>query len=308
MHTDISSPRISKRLFALAALAIAVAGLLPWAFAQHKFPDEPIEVTSLYRSAGGEIEYYPLIAELAEGTTKGTTIKEHEGTITRSFPNTTVAIHALGLALFGAWGLGVGDVVIGWIYFAVVFVFCRTLRMSPYASFVAAMFLSLRIPEALYGLGLPGPWRVFGGIWTSRLPRPIMTEPLFLLAIIATMQLLFAKDPAKPRYWFLLGLTYGIPIHGDIHAAIILALASPLLLILLRRMALRDFIRGVGVSILPYIALLIPFVLKRVNEHPDIALRLGVFPVNRLQLIVIPQDVTKFLLAAALFVMTLGFL
>ncbi len=308
MQTNLSQPTISKALFAVAAIAIGVAGLLPWFFAQQRFPEEPITVTSLYRSAGGEIEYYPIIAELAEGTSYGTTVKEYEGLITRSFPNTTVAIHALGLACFGAWGLAVADVVIGWIYFAVVFLFFRTLRMSPYASFLAALFLSLRIPEALHGLGLPGPWGAFAGIWTSRLPRPIMTEPLFLLAIISTMKLMFSKEPARFRYWFFLGLTYGIPVHGDIHAAIILVLASPILLFLLRRMPVRDLARGVGVSMIPYVALLIPFVLKRVQEHPDIALRLGVIPVDRLRPVWLPQDVTQFVFATAIFAITLLFL
>jgi hypothetical protein len=259
-------------------LAILFSALAPWVSSRVSFPNEPFDVSVIYRSREGDIQYFPLIAQFARGTITDGTLKETEGSTLRSFPFATLLPHAFSVAVFGQYGFVVADVLVAVAYLLFVVLLCRTVGVSPPLSIIAALCIALRLPIYLFDTaGLPPMFK----LWEMRIPRPYVSELYLVMTVVAALALLTTKQ-ARLSHWLLLAAAFGLLLQGDIHGAFILVVASPVVFYyIVKRDGLARTLRsGLYASVL--VAVLIsPFVAQQLVQHPDIPVRWGVFPVER---------------------------
>ena len=266
---------------------MALGALLPWYRSFESFPNEPIDVSIIYRgSPSGDIQYFPLISQLAHGTITDGSVKESDGTILRSFPHATILPHAVSFAAFGEYGFLVADTAITVFYFLLLVLLFRTMGVSRPLSALVACFLALQIPlrlSANLALGpLSGEFPLIPSVWGTRIPRPFVSELFLLAVLIATMRLM-TSDRAKPKHWLLLALTFGLLLQGDVHSALMFGIVAPFVILTqIRRGGLIPTLRYLLYSGLLFAAVIAPFIFQRLFEHPDIPVRWGVFEVDRM--------------------------
>lgn len=282
MHTPRETMRNIGRfweLVPLAVLGIALVALIPWISSRLFFPNEPFDVSVIYRSKEGDVEYFPLIEQLARGTITDGTIKETQGAILRAFPHATLLPHAVTVAAFGKYGFPVADVLVALGYFALLILLFRTLGVSRPLSTMAALCVTLRIPvHLLDSAGLPA---IFT-LWGMRIPRPFISELYFLFTLIAAMRLLVSRSPARLSQWLLLAGAFGLLIQGDLHAALLFAFSSPVLIFCVaRRDGLQRTLRNGFYAGILLAAVISPFLVQRLLAHPDLSVRWGVFSMSR---------------------------
>jgi hypothetical protein len=290
METSVSrkvSPSHDFKTIRKSGADKALGALWPWLRAIRRFSDESIDVSIIYRGdPSGDIQYFPLITQLARGTITDGTVKEFEGKILRSFPHATILPHAVSVAAFGEYGFLVADVAVAICYFLLVFALMRTMAVSSALSAFVGCFLALPIPVILnanLSLGpLSGSFPLIPGVWGTRIPRPFVSE-LFLLAVLGATLRLITSERATLRHWLWLALTFGLLLQGDIHAAMIFGLISPCVIFYVaKRDGIRPTLRNSLLAGIPFAAVITPFLLQRVLEHPDIPVRWGVFELNRM--------------------------
>jgi hypothetical protein len=274
----VTSEYKSWELLPVAVLAILLSALAPWIASRVSFPDEPFDVSIIYRSAEGDIQYFPLIAQLARGTLTDRTLKETEGTSVRSFPFATLLPHALSVAALGQYGFVVADVLVALAYFFSVVALCRLAGISPPLSIIAALCFALRLPAHLFDTaGLPDMFK----LWEMRIPRPYVSELYLVMTVVGALALLTSRQP-RLTHWLLLAAAFGLLVQGDIHAALVFVIASPVLVyyVVKRDGLSKTLQRGLYAGVFAAV-LISPFVAQQLLQHPDIPVRWGVFPVER---------------------------
>ena len=284
------SNRVSKHVWPsllLGLVGVVCAALVPWVHSFRTFPGESMDVTNIYRGTPpGDIQYYPLIARLADGTLTDGSIKELEGTALRSFPHGTLVFHALGLAAFGDYGFLVADVGITICYFLLFVLLLRTFGISrPTSSFIACVF-ALEIPVRLTSILTLGPissaFALITRIWGNRVPRPFVAELLQVLVFVLILRLLM-RHRATLTDWILLGVSYGWLLQGDLHSAMVYALASPILVIYVaKRDGTRATVRNCMIAGSLFLVSISVFLCQRLSDHPDVSTRWGLFELGRL--------------------------
>lgn len=271
----------------LGILGVSLGALLPWYRSFASFPDEPIDVSIIYRgSPSGDIQYFPLISQLAHGTITDGSVKESEGTILRSFPHATVLPHAVSVAAFGDYGFLVADTAVTIFYFLLLVLLFRTIGVSRPLSALAACFLALQIRlrlSANFTLGpLSSEFPLIPSVWGTRIPRPFISE-LFLLAVLTATIRVLTRERAKRKDWLLLALVFGLLLQGDVHSALMFGMVAPYVIISrIRHDGLTKTLRHILYSGLLFFVVMAPFILQRLLEHPDIPVRWGVFEVDRM--------------------------
>ncbi len=275
----------SWELVVVALLGISFVALIPWLESRAAFPAEPFDVSVIYRSPAGDIEYFPLIAQLSRGEITDGTIRESEGSRLRSFPHATLLPHAMCFAAFGAYGFVAADMILSAGYFLVLLLFFRTLGTTAASSLVAALVLALPIPTTLsvhFELGSMNTLvPLITDVWGGRIPRPFVSEIYLLLAFVASMRLL--SSPAQTSRWIACAVALGLLLQGDFHSMIVFALAGPVLVYLIvRHQGWSRTIRQGGFASLTFTCVVALFVAQRLLEHPDIPARFGVFELDRL--------------------------
>ncbi len=278
MRHQATRNRETFRGLLLCVLGIALVALVPWIVSRIAFPAEPFDASVIYRSQEGDIEYFPLVAELARGTVTDETIKESRGALLRPFPHVTLLPHAVSVAAFGSYGFVVADVLAAISYLLLLVLLFRTVGVSHALSIMAAFCVALRIPVYLLdSAGLPA---VFT-LWGMRIPRPFISELYLLLTLIATWRLLV--NPARVIHWLVLAGALGLLVQGDIHAVLIFALSSPaLMFVIVRREGVLRTLRNSVYAGLFLAVVMSPFLVQHFLEHPDIPVRWGMFPMRRL--------------------------
>ena len=261
-------------LFPIAVIAVALAALMPWIRLHRDFPNEPPEVSLIYRDPTGDIEYFPLIGQLARGTLTDHTIKETAGQRFRSFPHATLLPHAVGWEVFGPRGFIVADVVCALGYFILLTSILRTLRISRTTSTIAAILITMR-PLLGYLATRDHPWAM-------RIPRPFVSEIYALLVLLAALRILASQNPERIARWLALAGALGLLVQGDLHFAMVFALSSPALISAVGlRIGVRATVKNCVIAGVFFVAVISFFLVQRSWEHPDVPIRWGVFNVTR---------------------------
>lgn len=271
----------------LGLCGVLAAAFLPWFHSFNSFPNESMDVRNIYRgSPPGDIQYYPLIAQLAQGTLTDGSIKELEGSVFRSFPHGTLLFHAVGLALFGDYGFLAADVGVTVLYFLLLVALLRTFGISrPVSAFIGCVF-ALEIPVRLTSILTLGPissaFSLITRIWGNRVPRPFVAELLQVLVFLIILRMLVSQRTTL-KHWILLAIAYGWLLQGDIYSALIFAMISPILVVMVaRKNGTRDTVRNCLVGGVFFLASISIFVCQRLMDHPDVQTRWGVFELGRL--------------------------
>lgn len=286
-YRSLTISQLTRPSLILGVLVVGLGALLPWYHTHSQFPDEPFDVSVLYRGhRSGDIQYFPLIAQLAHGSVTDGSVKEQDGTLLLNFPHATMLPHAMGVAALGPYGFPAADVVVAVCYFLLLVALLRTMGVSWTLSAVIGCCLALHLPVRLTAhltLGpVGGEFPVIPSLWGLRIPRPFVAE-LFLVAGLLSALRLLTTDRSTWGHWLLLAVSFGLQVQGDLHGAMIYALASPCVLFcLIRREGLSRTLRHFLLFGLILAAVIAPFVVQRLAAHPDIAVRWGVMDMDRL--------------------------
>jgi hypothetical protein len=271
-----STPQL---LFLLAALAIAVVFcLMPVLVGAEHNP----EASVVFRQ-GGDPDYLPQVTAAAYLEFGETSVKDYTGTGVRSFPFLPVMLHAAFYRLGGAVGFILADIIIMVLY---AFLLRLYLSVSGVA-FMPAGLLSLSVISgavltllsALEGLAQLQ-FRV--RFWTSRFPRPSVTETLFVIfLILATM--LVAYPRRSVGFFALLGISFAAVLQSDIYqglnAAVILGGVS--ILILFNGRGPWAAVRELSAMAAAFTVASVPFIYQQLHTPADVKRRWGAFPTSQ---------------------------
>src|SRR5262249_22758251 len=144
---------------------------------------------------------------------------ERAGQGISSFPIVSIAPHALSLALFGAYGFLVADLLIYLAYYFAVVGLLRIARIPTLLRNAVALVLVCGGANFQYLLAKLGPswswdffrsWDLMFWVWGERFPRPFVSELFLLAALAAALWLIQSRrNLSRPRNWALAGLATG---------------------------------------------------------------------------------------------------
>ena len=264
-----------------------------WISAMVQHPGEPLSVLAITKA--GDIEYYPMIAALAHLRLGEQVVYEHVGSGLSSFPVWSMAPHAIAVALFGTPGFIVADVFVYLAFYACLLALFKAARIgSPWRECLALFLIAggNEIEFWVFRQMLPSVWRFVNQwdltfwLWGERIPRPFVSELYLVIVLFAFLRLVRSKRAmSQTRNWALLGIGLAALLQGDLHGAIELSfLVAPVALYGLWRLGERRgrIVRGLAVLAGAGIACSALFLVQRLAEHPDVAGRLGIFPIGRL--------------------------
>jgi hypothetical protein len=270
---------------AVALLALILGGRY-YAWIAYRTPEEPFPVTAVYRP-GGDPQYYLLVAGLAKGNLGDVETAGRVGDGVSSFPVVTIGVHALAVAAFGPRGLIVADVAVSAVFLATLYAFFRLFRRDDggAAALAAAELVGPGFVVWAAGgfgrLGLVGP-NSLPEVWGDRFPRPFVTDVLLLVAFASTAALI--RDggiTTNLRAWAFAGASLGLLVHGEIFGLAPLGiLAATVGLALCWQYRDRRCLFALAAGASGFAAVVAPFVIQRLFEHPDVPRRYGVFPLR----------------------------
>ena len=260
---------------------------------------DSLSLAAIYRH--GDYTYFPALAGLANFSLGESLVYEHLGEGIRSFPLPALALHGLAIGLLGPVGFPVADVLIAtFAYLAARRVF-RACALLPLTSEVLALLVSCSV-VAWSPSGPVIEWLPKHMLWGYRLPRPFVTD-LFLLLAVGSSLLVFVRGRRSTAEWLTLGLWFGLLLQSRFYSAATLGLGIGVALLGLlttRDHEIARTLRGIGAFALATSVAMIPFLVQRLSEHPDIPVRFGSFPVDRLEpllLEIVSPDVVQPLVA-----------
>jgi hypothetical protein len=118
-------------------------------------------------------------------------------------------------------------------------------------------------------------------LWEMRIPRPFVSEVYLLWTLVAALALLAAREHGR-IYWIVLGAAFALLLQGDVHAALLFAVASPALIYYaVKRDGVAQTVRGCIYGGLALAVVAAPFVVQQLLELPEIRVRWGMFPMDR---------------------------
>jgi hypothetical protein len=244
---------------------------------------DSLDVAATYRH--GDHNYFPLMAGLANFSFGEWPVIEHLGGGIRSFPAASLAIHSLAIGLLGVWGFVLADLiaVVG-CYFAASRLF-RSAELSAGTSEVLALVVSCGV------LAWPGghlqewlDWAPRLHLWGFRLPRPFVTD-IFLLLCLGSALRIFCQSKHGLSEWLWLGAFFGLLAQSRFYSAATMGLAIGVgvAVLVLRESSRRKALAGASGSCVLAVLVALPFAAQLLISHPDVRVRLGAFPVERLQ-------------------------
>lgn len=274
------APRFTFLLY--VAVMTALWAALPWLFLLLR-SDAPMDVLTIYRH-GGDPECLPFVSTLARGHLGEFVSYEHAGEGLISFPLPYISLHALFFSFMKGWGYPLGDMAGALLMvFSIVF-FVRSFRLSWSLAWLAAAIVFASVPLAGWFEHAVGFRWSFPLIWWGdRFPRPSISNAFFLLFAGHCLRAWGAETSGRSTGQFALaGFFLSLLLQGDVHFALSGGMWTGLLLAsMLPRVGWRNvLVRGLAFSA-AFIVASGPFIMSRLLEHPDMPLRLGVFPMNR---------------------------
>lgn len=273
---------------ALHAL-IAARALLYWYQSIGNGPDVPLSVHALYRPLG-DIQYFPLITAFARLNFGEAAYSEHQRTGISSFSPAGMLPHVFGYGITQhPIGFAVGDLIATFGYFLALGLFLWTCGVSLATARCVAVLTTVGVVSQLSLLVTNlhlWPPQLFIWVWGERLPRPLVSEIYVLLAWGLLLQV--ARTPPaeqRPRRWVFAGVALSLSVQSDVHSAVTFALLLVAIVALTlwdRRGIDRDFVRCWLWFAASFIVVAGLFAVQQALIHPDVARRLGVFPIPRL--------------------------
>lgn len=217
-----------------------------------------------------------MIAAIGQPTLGETADYEHADTGVRAFPMASTLPHGIGQALFGAPGYLVADVVVAACYLGLLRWLLLIAGCGARTAAVAALMLAGQVAAPLanlFGNQLPS-------FWGPRLPRPFVTE-IYVTAVLALL-LALVRWPAlraSALVWAMVGAGLALIVQGEPFWAIPLGCAATALL---AGSVLRQHTnwRAAACWLAGGLIVGAPFFVQRLCSHPDVARRLGVFPLH----------------------------
>lgn len=270
---------MSRGLNQLAAVIVVLCTLVPWVRSRRAFPNEPVSVTAMYRDAAGDIQYYPLVTSLSRGQLTDHSVLEESGQSWQSFPQASLLPYAAAFAIFGPWGDAVADVAVALAYLYSVAWLFRKLGVQPTAALLAALALAMQPPWAvsahLQFASRQADLPIWSSVWGMRFPRPYVTEVYFVLVVASAFALL--QQPAgRKREWLWLAGSFALLLQGDMHGALVCSMTLAALVVLMwRKAGFRELMANSWPAMLISLVGIVPFVLRRMTESPDIPIRWG---------------------------------
>jgi hypothetical protein len=157
-------------------------------------------LAAVHRSAG-DSQYLPLLSGLARFNFGDSQVWEARGQGWMSFPLAPLVPHAVGLRLFGGFGLLVVDVAVAVLYYfigrALLLALGLERRLAGWVSIVSLFACFGGLLEPFYQLGVPlGLYPNPSVVWplsAMRFPRPWVTDVFLLLALLSLVRLLTAR-------------------------------------------------------------------------------------------------------------------
>lgn len=265
-----------RAILAIVILRFPVIWLCSWLVR-----GEPIEVTATFRP-NGDIQYFEIVAALAQGNFGESNLYETAGEGLHPFPLGSITVHALFFAVFGAWGLMLADTLAAYAYYCAVFVLARTFTLP--TSWAAG--LGGAICANLYVVLWPITQRLGWSsavLWGDRFPRPLVTETFFV-SFMTVSAILFLAPTARRtwKFWAVSGIVLALSVQSDIYGFFVgtLLFSAACLRRLLAR-AIGSTVRGLCVMVAVVLATTWPFALQRASASPELLQRWGAFPLSR---------------------------
>jgi len=268
----------------------------------------------MYRNGGGwegDVEYYPLITSyfhLGEEL-----VYESRGTGLRSLPYVALFPHGVLFALFGIGGLVLADALVKLLYYGSLSGLMKTLGLGAYAAESISAFV---VANGWYAVGVVTnaafgkPWLLF--LADMRIPRPFVTDVILFVTLAFLLRPCLEKiDKINSTSWLLFGVLLGLLMQSDIFSFLILgpALIAQSGYLGWRALRRTDLWARIwanwGLCAAAFILISVPFIVQRASEHPDIPVRLGVFPVPRTSPLVSPEGLSYVGVATAMVLATL---
>lgn len=259
------------------ALAISLYWILSWQ------QGESLSVAAIYRH--GDYTYFPGIAGLAHFSVGEWLVAEQLGEGVRSLPFPGLLLHGLAFGVLGPLGLALADALLAVGAYYASRRLLRTCGVGYPTDEMLALVLScglLSWPENLFSGWTD--WTFRFHLWGFRIPRPLVTDLLLLLCVERALRV-FVRERDDAREWAWLGFWYGLLLQSNFYAAATVGLGVAVGLAdrVRRGWSLGRAARSTGSLALATAATAWPFALQRLLEHPDVPVRLGSFPVPRLE-------------------------
>ncbi len=279
----------------LATLTVAAVAVVPYLLSRFQFPDERLDVSVMYRDPTGDCQYFPFVRAFASGRFGEFSIKEDAGAGVWSFPYLPLVVHGICFRLFGAYGFPVADALVAVAYLHVLLMFFRTAGMSLAVSLPLSTLIAAGHNPTL-SVGMSGIREIplVGELWGRRFPRPYVSEVVVLLCLwlITDIVVRFGRAPLRLK-WALCGASLAAVIQVDVHSAITLALLASAVGVVQLATKTRETALCLAGALTTFLLCLTPFVAARVLEHPDVPIRFGTFPINRLMPIFDARNIAK---------------
>lgn len=286
-----------------------------WLFAAWRHPGVPLDVLVMFRNGGGahgDALYYPMFTSFLSAHDTGVFESNGFGLQPAGFAG--LFPHGVLYALLRIHGFIVADIVVKLLYYASLAGLLKTLGVrAPHLAESISVFFVANGREAIAALSTA----IVGKLWIvflggdMRIPRPFVSDVFFFGALALLLLPCVRAFSTIPRsLWLALGGLLSMVMQGDVILFIILGMVLPLQFGLLLWKARREAeprSRVVKVLALQWTAFAVvatPFVIQRLTEHPDYAVRVGVFPVARTSLLFSREGLPYFFCASALAALT----
>lgn len=259
--------------------ALAVASMLGyWVTGLRQ---DPIDVVTIYRH--GDYQYFPLVAGLAEPTLGDPIHWEDHGKGLVSFPLPSLLPHALGVRLLGGWGFLVLDVVLVVVVYALAAALLRAAMVPRALAALLAFATACGSGSPFFHvLGFFGLW--VSPLWGYRFPRPLVADVFLLLSCLMLLRVVARGAHERAREWAAAGAALGLVVQCEPYAAPTLVLVHVAGAVHLGlgpfRHAPRRLLLRLAAALSAFGLVCSFYVAQRLFEHPDVPVRLGVFPVS----------------------------
>ena len=145
-------------------------------------------------------------------------------------------------------------------------------------------------------------------LWSWRIPRPFITEIPFLLCVFCLVVVLTRHSDQSSSHWlhwFWLAIAFSLLFQNQLYSGLSTSLVIASVMIYALSFSFRTGrdLKADIKSLLVFLATALvcssPFLLSRLLEHPDYPVRLGVFSVERSNILLVPSLNLYFLTGAA---------
>ena len=260
-----------------------------WLFSYYTHPEAALSEHILYRYGFGDFQYFPFIKNLSQFNLFeffNTAINSEK---LLSFPYGAIFLHSLLYAIAGNLSYVIADLIVFSLFFWVLVTFFRVYSINNFTALLISSTLICFAPSTFlqwtveFLTQTPYTPNVYFqslnplNIWGLRIPRPFVSE-LYLFGYLILFKKAFFETRRSFKIFSLLGLLLGLNINSNFHISFIFILWTSLYFcFLLKNETLKSFLK-LSLSFIVTVLLSTSFFIwVRLQEHPDIPIRLGLF-------------------------------